>query len=407
MKSRLLILFAIGITGFMGFTFADHTDEGHHPTPQPDMTNEFDTICNHSFCIVNTNPPDLPITNKDIFILDILTNAGQSLDVKITNWSDEIVYSEYLNSNDDGIVSIRWNIPDEYYFGTFKVVVSEKDNQNPHGFTFRIGDDPYHPKPIQNHIVVKESTGKSLHSEGKNVYENNETIVIKATKNEFETDPPPYLPIKILVHDQEDNLIRVTELVTDDKGYFEYFFTPNEIGLYKIELISNHYDVWSGKYIDFIQTRYIPVELKGDTFSIFAENEEFPIQFEQDYYLFHTINNITFNQSEKHLSIEFEEIQPRTEFNVIIPHKLLNNNYTIFLNDKLLDPNENRNSLQHVYIDKWKGFTGIEVNTEGTGFYKLDVYGTSAIPEFGVYAMIILAASILPIIFARNKLILR
>ena len=393
MKTRLFIVLTFVVSfGLIPQAFAD---------------DEFDMICNHPFCIVGTNSPNLPITNKDIFILDIITNAGQSLDVKITNWSDEIVYSEYLNSNDVGIVSIRWDIPDEYYFGTFKVVISEKDNENPYGFTFRVGSDPYHLPPLRSHIVVKESTGTFLAFEDKNVYEKNETLIITTSNIEGESDPPPYLPFKILVHDQEDNLITATQLKANDKGQFEYHFTPTENGLYKIELIANYYDVWSGEYVDFTETRYIPVALKEEEFFVFVEDEKFPITFDKEYFLTHTIIAVIFNQEDKHLSVEFEEIQPKPDFDVIIPHKLLNGNYTVFLNDRLLDPNVDPNDSQHVHISKWEGFTRIDINTDGVGIYKLDVYGTSTIPEFGMYAIIILVLSIVPIILAKNKLILR
>ena len=182
-------------------------------------------------------------------------------------------------------------------------------------------------------------------------------------------------------------------------GYFEYFFTPTRNGMYVVELATSYYDFNKNQNVESKEIRTVPVDLKNNNYSVFAEGEDFALEFDEDQYYYHTIKNIDFSKEEKRLSIEFVHHYPnRNGFDVSIPHKLLNGDYTVFLNDVMLDPNARSNDLSRVDISMWHGMTGIGVTVSGQGTYKVDIYGTSAIPEFNAIILLVLSAAFVPIV---------
>ena len=111
-----------------------------------------------------------------------------------------------------------------------------------------------------------------------------------------------------------------------------------------------------------------------------------------------SVDDMVFDQQGKSLKILTNNpTNDNVRFEISIPHEFLSGDMTTLLDEKLRSDIEQRNILGY----------SITVLSLPPGNHTVEIVGTSAIPEFQTITMVILAASIVPIILARNKLILR
>ena len=112
-------------------------------------------------------------------------------------------------------------------------------------------------------------------------------------------------------------------------------------------------------------------------------------------HLFPTLSSMNLNQERKSLEIVMEEVPEKTDFWVRMPFEVItaeNEKFTV-----LVDGEDTRYDLMKFPNDYVVGF----IITEETEH--IEIIGTSVIPEFGVFAILILGISILGLIFFVQK----
>ncbi len=112
--------------------------------------------------------------------------------------------------------------------------------------------------------------------------------------------------------------------------------------------------------------------------------------------LFPILSSMNLNQERKSLEIVMEEVPEKTDFWVRMPFEVItaeNEKFTV-----LVDGKDTRYDLMKFPSDYVIGF----IITEETK--NIEIIGTSVIPEFGVFAILILGISILGLIFFVQKL---
>jgi len=103
------------------------------------------------------------------------------------------------------------------------------------------------------------------------------------------------------------------------------------------------------------------------------------------------VTDIEFNKDDKRLTFFFKSSIQNNLAEIQIPKNLINGNFTILLNDRELFPIVKGNEK----------ISFITVEFDGTGLNRLDIIGTTYLPEFE-FASIILGSSLLGIIFLKR-----
>ena len=102
------------------------------------------------------------------------------------------------------------------------------------------------------------------------------------------------------------------------------------------------------------------------------------------------VDEIEFSSDDKRLTLFFKSGITNNLAEVIIPTNLINGNFTFFLNDQEIFPSVKTNEK----------ISFITLEFEGDGSHKLDIIGTTYLPEFEQLASIILAVSIIGVILS-------
>lgn len=105
------------------------------------------------------------------------------------------------------------------------------------------------------------------------------------------------------------------------------------------------------------------------------------------------IENVIFDKDEKKLTLYLNTGIEDNLSEIQIPRNLINGNFTFFLNDTEVFFKINNN----------EEITFITAKFSGKGAYKLDIIGTTYLPEFSVFASVILAASIFGVLLLSIK----
>ena len=103
------------------------------------------------------------------------------------------------------------------------------------------------------------------------------------------------------------------------------------------------------------------------------------------------VTDIEFNKDDKRLTFFFKSSIQSNLAEIQIPRNLINGNFTILLNDRELFPIVKGNEKISFITDEF----------DGTGLNRLDIFGTTYLPEFE-FASIILGSSLLGIIFLKR-----
>ncbi len=102
------------------------------------------------------------------------------------------------------------------------------------------------------------------------------------------------------------------------------------------------------------------------------------------------VDEVEFSSDEKRLSFYFNSGIKNNLAEILIPTNLINGNFTFFLNDQEIFPVVKTNNE----------ISFITLEFEGDGNHKLDVIGTTYLPEFEQIAPMILTISLIGIIVA-------
>jgi len=124
------------------------------------------------------------------------------------------------------------------------------------------------------------------------------------------------------------------------------------------------------------------------TFIIETGGYEFPVDVTSSF----NVERLDFSSDEKRLTFHINNALKQNLAEIQIPKNLTNGNFTFFLDDQEIFPK--------VQTNKKISFIAVEFN--GTGIHKLDVIGTTYLPEFSGIAPLILSILLIPIIFVRK-----
>ena len=101
------------------------------------------------------------------------------------------------------------------------------------------------------------------------------------------------------------------------------------------------------------------------------------------------IDRLDFDSDEKRLTIHLNSGIENNLAEILLPKNLIGGNFTFFLNDQEIFPKVAHN-------DK---ISFITVEFEGKGISKLDIIGTTYLPEFSYVTPLILLLLLIPVVF--------
>ena len=152
-----------------------------------------------------------------------------------------------------------------------------------------------------------------------------------------------------------------------------------------------------GQYLDITQimAEKIIFEIGDDTYDIYygykGSLDSMGVEHTEP-----TLSSMNINEERKSIEIIMEDIPEKTDFWVRIPQDVLYAEGGKFL--VLVDGVDTRYDLMEIYDDQVIGF----VITENTK--NIEIVGTKVIPEFGVFAVLILGISISGLVYFTRKL---
>jgi len=127
--------------------------------------------------------------------------------------------------------------------------------------------------------------------------------------------------------------------------------------------------------------------LKQD-FTIETSGYDFPVEITSNF----NVEDIEFSSDDKRLTLFINSGIENNLAEIQIPINLINGNFTFILNDQEIFPNVRTNEK----------ISFITFEFEGTGKHKLDIIGTTYLPEFSEIASLILFVSIFVLIIPRK-----
>ena len=105
------------------------------------------------------------------------------------------------------------------------------------------------------------------------------------------------------------------------------------------------------------------------------------------------IPDYEFSSEEKRLTIFISSTVSNNIGEFQIPINLINGNFTFYLNDEEIFPDVKTNEQ----------ISFITVEFPGSGFHQLEIIGTTYLPEFSEIAPLVLAMSLIGILFLRIR----
>ena len=115
---------------------------------------------------------------------------------------------------------------------------------------------------------------------------------------------------------------------------------------------------------------------------------EFPVNVVSNF----NIEDIEFSSEEKRLTFFINNALENNLSEILIPINLINGNFTFYLNDQEIFP----------IVKQSEEISFITIEFEGIGKHRLDIIGTTYLPEFSKFAPLILSVSLIGIIFLKK-----
>lgn len=106
------------------------------------------------------------------------------------------------------------------------------------------------------------------------------------------------------------------------------------------------------------------------------------------------VTDYEFNADEKRLTFFVNSGLENNLSEIVIPTNLINGNFTFYLNEQEIFPNVQYSDM----------ISFITVKFPGEGIHKLDIIGTTYLPEFEEIAMLVLATSLIGLIFLKGRI---
>lgn len=119
-------------------------------------------------------------------------------------------------------------------------------------------------------------------------------------------------------------------------------------------------------------------------FTINADGQEFDVEITSSF----DVQDVELYGDEKRLTLLIDSGVENNISEIIIPKNLINGNFTFYLNDQEVFPKVQGNEK----------ISFITLKFQGSGLYKLDIIGTTYLPEFEGIVLLILGGSIFGIL---------
>ena len=104
------------------------------------------------------------------------------------------------------------------------------------------------------------------------------------------------------------------------------------------------------------------------------------------------ITDYEFNSDEKRLTMFISSTVQNNLVEIQIPKNLISGNFTFYLNDEQIEADVKGNER----------ISFIMLEFPGDGFHKLDIIGTTYLPEFSTIASLVFATSLIGILFLKK-----
>lgn len=218
-------------------------------------------------------------------------------------------------------------------------------------------------------------------------------IEVQLVQGHYYSPPIANHPASILVYGTnwetfEPNLLEVFLVESDSNGFIhkELILDDRNQCSYDVKVISEYDGFEDGHEFDFDMSN-------SEIFYFQWDDEKIPVTVMGECSIPLSMN---FNQPNKTLTIELDTSDAKKQFGIHFPHKLLDGDLTVLINDDVGFDNFSVNKKLDETI------VGVDANSNYT---KVEIIGTSAIPEFGVIVMMIMLISVLPIILLRKQIL--
>ncbi len=255
------------------------------------------------------------------------------------------------------------------------------------------------PSEIKFSILEKPGQIDTLFSSdspsGSKFYFMGEPQVIRGTivSGHYYSPPLSNHPVSILVYGDPRNgdkvLLESIQTSSDENGMFREELTLDDRNICDYEV------VLQSEYKGFEQTQEINFRMTNTkTFDVLWQDENIPVTVDSSCSI---PLSMDFDQPNKKMVVEADTDDEQKFFTIEFPYRLLNGELAVLVNGETND---------YVSIHKQHDGYSIKIRAD-SAHTTVEVIGTTAIPEFETIVMMILAASIIPIILTRNKLILR
>jgi hypothetical protein len=168
--------------------------------------------------------------------------------------------------------------------------------------------------------------------------------------------------------------LAVYETVSDYNGYYDVYFEP-------IGLQAGYFSVLvTSDYPSQFNTFGLEMPHNIRNFTIGAEGREFVVEVDAWYSI---PISVQFFQDEKKIIVDVDTSDPLKRFEVKVPHELLDGQFVFFVNGV------ERTDINYAKFDGYSSFH-FESSENMT---RVELVGTSAIPEFGHISVVVLAAA--------------
>jgi hypothetical protein len=200
----------------------------------------------------------------------------------------------------------------------------------------------------------------------------------------------PNVPIKAeikrynLQKGQWMETLATKQVVSDENGIYNVSFDPIGLraGYYSVLLTSNYQGV--EQTVGF-QT---PNNIKN--FTISEEGKEFIVTVDGWYFI---PLDIVFDKENKKLSLDLDTSDPFRRVAFTVPNELLDGKFTVLVNGQERDAN----------AQKYEGYTSFSPWPGEDNHTTIEIIGTSAVPEFPVTGIILVASMVTILMITRTK----
>lgn len=203
--------------------------------------------------------------------------------------------------------------------------------------------------------------------------------------------PIPNVPIKVEIKKYDPKTsqwletVATQNLVSDENGYYHVYFEPIGVQAGYFSLL------FTSEYPGVEQTFGIETPHNIKNFTIPAEGKNFDVMVDGWYSI---PLKAEFNQQEKKLAVDVDTSDSFKRIALTVPHELLDGEFVIFVNGV------ERTDIGYAKVTGYTTF-GFESNTDMT---RIDIIGTSAIPEFGPISGLVLVVSLISVVTFGTRL---